>query len=76
MKPLYSGHFGTRQNCLDYSGVLISGVKDVLYHRIVNHLVPVARVHIRGMLATQGSGLEGSTVLAYTIIVAVALAYS
>ena len=30
----------------------------------------------RGMPTIQGSGLEGSTVLAYTIIVAVALAYS
>jgi hypothetical protein len=54
----------------------MSGVKNVLYYRIVNHLIPVVRVHIKGVLTIQGSGLERSTVLTYTIIVEVALAYS
>ena len=39
--------------------VLISGVEDVMYHRIVNHLVPVAHVHIKGVSTIEGSGLEG-----------------
>ena len=30
-----------------------------------NHLVPVACVHMRGVYAIQGSGLEGSTVVAH-----------
>ena len=53
------------------SGVLISRVKDVLYHRTVNHLDPVACVYNKGVFTILGS--QGSTVLAYTIIVAVAL---
>ena len=31
----------------------------MLWQSIVNHLVPVACVHIRGVSAIQGSGLEG-----------------
>ena len=29
----------------------------------MNHLIPVACVHIRGVLAIRGSGLEGFTVM-------------
>ena len=47
-----------------------------IYHRIVNHLVPVACVHLKGVFAIQGTGLKSSTVLTHKIIVAVALAYS
>ena len=37
----------------------MSGVEDVLWQSMGNHLVPVACVHIRGVFAMQGSGLEG-----------------
>ena len=56
---LYSRHHGTRDDCPDYRNVLISGVKDVLWQSMVNHLVPVACVHIRGVSAIKGAGLEG-----------------
>ena len=38
----------------------MSRVEDVGWHGMDNHLVPVACVHIRGVSAIQGSGLEGS----------------
>ena len=63
VKLLFSGHLGTRRDCRDYRGVLISGVEDVAWQSIENHLVTVACVHdrgvwSRGVSAVQGSGLE------------------
>ena len=37
-EPYYLGHLGSRKNCPDYRGVLISGVEDVLGPSIANHL--------------------------------------
>ena len=59
-EPLYSGHLRTRRDCPDYEGILISGVEGVLWESMENPLVPGACVHICGVSAIQGSGLEGS----------------
>ena len=59
MEPLYSGHLGTKKGCPDYQNVLISGVEDVLWQSMENHLVPLACVHNREVSAIKGSGLEG-----------------
>ena len=40
----------------------MSGVEGVLRLIIVDYLVPVVCVHIRGVSTLQGSGLEGPTV--------------
>ena len=57
---LYSEHLGTRKDYQNYRGVLISGVEDIIWLIIIlDHLVPVTCVHIRGVSANQGSRLEG-----------------
>ena len=53
------GHLRNRKDCPNNSGVLISGVEDVLYQSITDHLVPAECVHNRGVSAIQGAGLEG-----------------
>ena len=41
-EPLTFGHLGTKMDCPDYEGVLVSGVEDVLWQSMENHWVPVA----------------------------------
>ena len=55
--PFYSGPLGTTKDCPDYEGVLISGLDNVLWESIKNHLDPVACVHNRGVSA-QFRGLD------------------
>ena len=59
VEPLYFGYIETRKDYPAYQDVLVSGVEGGPWQRIVNHLIPVACVHIRGVYATHGSGLEG-----------------
>ena len=49
VEPLYFGHLGTRKDCPDYQGVLISGVEDVLWLVIMDHLAPVACLQLKGL---------------------------
>ena len=65
MYPSFPDTLGLEDSS-DCEDVLISGVEDVLYQNIVNHLVPVVHVcvHTRGVSVVQVSGLEGSTVCA------------
>ena len=48
-----------QKGCPDYQNVLISGVEDVLWQSMENHLVPLACVHNREVSAVKGAGLEG-----------------
>ena len=42
----------------DYQGILITGVGDVLWLIVVEYLVPLVCVHIRGVSPIQGLGLD------------------
>ena len=60
---LSSGHLRTERTVLIVEVSLFlgggGGVEDVLWLVIVDYLVPVVCVHIRGVSAIRGSGLEG-----------------
>ena len=58
MEPPCSAHLGTGKDRPEYGGVFISGVENVLWQSIVNHLVPVTCVHIREVSAIEGWGLD------------------
>ena len=68
-RTLYSGHLGTRRDCPDYEGVLISEVEVGLqqsmeiiwfqWHVSYKRGVCNSGVWIRGVSAIQWSGLEG-----------------